>query len=313
MLAVGAEMLVRGASRLAAALGVTPLMVGLTVVAVGTSMPELAVGVIASQQDNGGLAVGNIAGTNVCNILLILGLSALLRPLPLHLRVLRIDLPTMVVACAAMAVLALDGVLSRLDGTLLLAAGVAYTAAVVRVARRETRAVKAEFRDMYGDDAGKGRVAAPAWARYATVLVAGIALTIVGAEWLVDGAVALARRFGVSDALIGLTVVALGTSAPELATTCVATLRDERDVAVGNLLGSSIYNVLAILAVTCLASPQGLPVERELLLFDIPLMTGVAILCVPVFVTGRRVSRAEGGLFVAVYLIYLSFLLAFRV
>lgn len=206
-----------------------------------------------------------------------------------------------------MTAFAWDGVLSRLDGSVMLCAAILYTVALVRRAAGESQAVKDEFQDMFGDD---GRKAGPAVARMraanAALLAAGILLSVLGAHWLVSGAVDIARRLGASEAFIGLTIVAIGTSGPELVTTMIATIRDERDVAIGNLLGSSIYNIVAILPITCLVAPVGIPVEPRLLLFDIPLMAGVALLCVPVFMTGRRVSRVEGGVFVALYLGYLS-------
>jgi cation:H+ antiporter len=312
LLIVAAEMVVRGASQLAASLGVEPLVLGLTVVAVGTSVPELAVGITASLQGSGALAVGNIAGTNVFNILFILGLTALLKPLPLHLQVLKLELPTIVGAAALMTIFAWDGTITQLDGGILLAAAVLYTLALIRLSRRETPALKEEFRDMYGADPARRGSLARQRARYAVVLAAGMVLSVIGADWLVSGSVEIARTLGISEAIIGLTIVAIGTSAPELVTSIVATLRDERDVAVGNLLGSSIYNILVILGVTCLATPGGVPVEAQLLLVDVPLMAGVALLCVPVFVTDRRISRLEGGSGVALYLAYMLWLVLFR-
>ncbi len=313
MLGIGAEALVGGASRLAASLGVSPMMLGLTVVAIGTSMPELAVGITAASQGSGSLAVGNIAGTNVFNILFILGLSALLKPLSLQLRVVRLDLPVMIGAAAMMAALAWDGRLDRMDGAILFGAALLYTTALLRVARRESRAVRREFRELYGSPGMIARSPAAVRARAAGALAVGMGLTVIGANWLVDGAVAVARSFGVSEAVIGLTVVAIGTSAPELVTTVLSTLKGDRDVAIGNLLGSSIYNILVILGLTCMASTRTLEVERPLLLFDIPLMLGVALLCVPVFITGKAISRAEGGLFLAIYFAYFTLLIVLRV
>jgi len=314
LLIIGAELLVRGATRLALSLGVKPLLLGLTVVAIGTSTPELAVGITASWEGSAAMAVGNIAGTNIVNILFILGLSALLRPLPLHLQTVRLDLPMMIAAAAMMTLFAWNGTLSRLDGGVMLCAAVLYTVALIRMASRETQAVKDEFQDMFGAD---GRKTGPAVARMravnAALLAGGVVLSVLGAHWLVAGAVDIARRLGASEALIGLTIVAIGTSGPELVTTIISTIRNERDVAIGNLLGSSIYNILVILGITCLVSPAGIPVERQLLLVDIPLMTGVALLCVPVFITGRLVSRFEGGVFVAMYLGYLASLAYIRI
>jgi len=320
-LIVGAEMVVRGASRLAAMLGVKPLVLGLTVVSIGTSVPELAVGITASMQGSGSLAVGNIAGTNMVNILFILGLSAFLQPLPIHLQVLKLDLPMMVIAAAMMAGLSLDGTLTPFDGVLMFVAAVIYTMALLRISKRESRAVEKEFEDMCGIDPGetcgidtikRRQREKQARLKYAVMLVAGMGITVIGADWMVNGAIGIARTLNISDALIGLTIVAIGTSSPELATTVVATIRKERDVAVGNLLGSSIYNILVVLSLTCMISPGGLPVTHELMLFDIPLMTGVALACVPVFLNGKCISRMEGGMGVTLYLIYLLWLILFR-
>ncbi|MBX3414328.1 MAG: calcium/sodium antiporter [Pirellulales bacterium] len=313
VLIVGAELVVRGGAALAASLGVKPLILGLTVVAIGTSFPELAVGITACVQGSGAIAVGNIAGTNLLNILFILGLSALLRPLPLHLQVFKLELPVMVVAATMMTVLAFDGILSRLDGALMLTAAGFYTVALVRLSRQESRNTAKEFQEQFGVEPSE--VVQPSRRvriKFATILGIGIVLSILGADWLVGGAVSIAHSFGVSDAMIGLTIVAVGTSAPEFVTTVVATIKNERDIAVGNLLGSSIYNILVILAITCLASPQPIPVEPQLLFFDIPIMAAVALLCIPVFITGRSVSRFEGGMFVTIYLLYMVALLQFH-
>jgi cation:H+ antiporter len=312
-LVIGAELIVRGASRLAVSLGVKPLVLGITVVAVGTSAPELAVGITASLQGSGALAVGNIAGTNVFNILFILGLSALLQPLPLHLHILKLELPVIIASVALTTGLAWDGVLTRLDGGVLFGAAVLYTVALIRMSRGETQDVKEDFREMYGADAVMTRqTVVRTRVRSAVVLAAGLGFSVLGADWLVTGAVDIARVLGISEAMIGFTIMAIGTSASELVTTIVATLKDDRDVAVGNLLGSSIYNILVILDITCLVSPAGVPVEWQLMLFDVPLMTGVALACVPVFVTGKRISRLEGGLGIALYLTYMLSLVLFR-
>lgn len=313
VLVVAAELVVRGASQLALSLGVKPLLLGLTVVSVGTSAPELAIGITASLQGSGSLAVGNIAGTNVLNILFILGLSALLQPLPLSMQIFKLELPVIVATAALMIGLAWDGVLSRMNGVVMFGAAILYTVALIRLSRRESQATQQEFKDMYG--AGNDTVTRNLWrirAKYGAVLAVGLVFSVLGADWLVDGAVGIARRLGISEAIIGLTIVAIGTSAPELVTTIVATLKDERDVAVGNLLGSSIYNILVILGITCMVSPEGVPVERQFMIIDIPLMAGVALACVPVFITGRCVSRLEGGLFVTVYLIYMFSLVFLR-
>lgn len=304
----GAELLVRGGSAIAARLGIPPVLIGLTVVALGTSTPELAVGIDAAVQGNGSLAVGNIAGTNTVNILLILGLSAALQPLAIQMQTLRLELPVIVVASATLLAFACDGVLSRLEGLVLLTMGAVFTLAVISLARRETMKVKMEFAREFG----RRRLANRQALSEILMLAVGIIVIVLGADWLVDGAVALARLWHVSDAFIGLTIIAIGTSAPEFVTTIVSTVRGDRDIAIGNLIGSSVYNILVILGVTCLIPANGVDVSRHLIWIDIPVMLGVALLCVPVFISGRKISRLEGSLFVGAYATYLSYLIIQR-
>lgn len=315
---LGADLLLRGATRLATLLGVPPVIIGLTVVTLGTTMPELAVGVTAALEGQSGLAVGNIAGTNVFNILVILGLSAVVRPLPLHLLSFRLDVPVMIGAALTLIVMAWDGVLSRADGLLLLIGALSYTLSLLLLSRRESPAMRREYTEEFGRATiapEKGDALRSRWARglwYLALLAAGIAITLLGAELLVSGAVRLARTFGVSDEIIGLTIVAVGTSAPELATTLVATIRNERDVAIGNLVGSCIYNILVILGVTSLVADGGVTVARDIFWIDLPMAAAVALLMLPVFRTGDSVSRREGGFFVGIYLLYLLSLLLWR-
>lgn len=309
---LGAEMLLKGASRLAAMLRISPILIGLTVVSIGTSTPELAVGITAAHEGKGPLAIGNIAGTNIVNILLILGLSAWMRPLPTRSLSIQLDVPVMIASAIALIAMAADGVLSRTEGALLLLAACAYTAALVHLSRNESPALQREFAHEYGNavpTTGSGRRKA-AW--HAALLLAGMGLTVLGAELLVRGAVDIARDFGVSDAFIGLTIVAIGTSAPELVTTLLATWHNDRDIAIGNLIGSSIYNILVIMGVTMVVAPNGVDVSQEVLWIDLPLAAVVAIACLPVFKSERMVSRREGALFVAAYVAYLASLLWWR-
>ncbi|MCV7056055.1 calcium/sodium antiporter [Mycolicibacterium gilvum] len=307
----GAEVMVRGGAEVAARLGISPIIIGLTVVSIGTSMPELAVGVVSAADGSGALAVGNIAGTNVVNILLILGLSALLVPLALAMRTIRFELPMMAVAALLFWGLAADGNLSRLDGGILVTAAVGYTAAVIWSARRESRAIAAEFASEFAPEpVATTTEVRRRTATHVAMTVGGIVVVVIGADWLVDGAVGMARQFGVTDALIGLTVVAIGTSAPELVTTVMTTLRGDRDIAIGNLIGSSIYNILLILGITCLVPAGGLALTEGLVRIDIPVMVVVGLACIPIFLSGRRVSRMEGGMMVAAYLGYLAFVLS---
>ena len=307
-LIAGAELLVRGGAALAARLGISPLLIGLTVVALGTSTPELAVGIEAAIQGNGSLAVGNIVGANIINILLILGFSAALRPLAIQMQTLRLELPVIVLAAVTLFAFAWDGVLSRLEGVLLVTMGAAFTLALIHAARRESFKVKREFAREYSVRRLPGRQAVTEF----LMLIVGIVVIVAGADWLVDGAVALARLWHVSDAFIGLTIVAIGTTTPELVTTIISTIRGERDIAIGNLIGSSVYNILVILGVTSITSTGGIDVGSHLIRVDIPVMVGVALLCIPVFLSGRRISRIEGGLFVSAYAAYLSYLIIER-
>nr|WP_281496949.1 calcium/sodium antiporter [Ornithinimicrobium sp. F0845] len=307
-LVVGAEAVVRAGTQLAGRLGIPPIVVGITVVSVGTSAPELAVGIDASLRDVGALAVGNIAGTNMVNLLLILGLSAAIRPIAMGAQTFRLDVPAMALAALALVAMSLDGEISRLDGLLLLVIAVAYTAIVVQLSLRQRAANRAQVITKEWMPSRR-RVAGQVGADLA-VLLLGIAVIVLGADWLVRGASWLARDLGVSHALIGLTVVAIGTSAPELATTLVSTVRNNREIAIGNLIGSSVYNIAFILGVTVLVAP--ISIGGELVRVDLPLMAAVALLCLPVFRTGRRVSRTEGVVFVVLYLAYLAYLVVAR-
>jgi cation:H+ antiporter len=304
-LVVGAEVLVRAGARLAERLGVPQIVIGLTVISIGTSLPELAIGIDAARSGSSGLAVGNIVGTNLVNLLCILGLSALLVPIAFDRRTLRFDLPAMVVAALVLYVLARDGVLTRSDGIVLLAGGVVYTAGVLKAGRGDPEPVAPE-----GARGTTGPT--PRLLRSVLELVGGVIAIIVGAELLVDGATEGAQALGVSEAVIGLTIVAIGTSAPELVTTLVSTIRGERDLAIGNLLGSSIYNIAVVLGITCLAAPAGIPVPEDVLASDLVLLVAATVIAAPVMLTRARLGRVEGGAFVAAYAVYLGWLLSTR-
>jgi cation:H+ antiporter len=307
-LTIGAEFLIRGGTGLASWLGISPMVIGLTVVSIGTSVPELAIGIDAAVGGNTGLAVGNIVGTNLVNILFILGLSALLVPVAFQRRTLKFDLPAMTAAAVVLYLLALDGTLGLADGLLLIAGGVAYTWALLRVSRRD--AVE-KTTDKAGVDAGLMQDSHRPLHDTVALLV-GMLVIVLGAELLVNGAVSSAESLGVSEAVVGLTVVAIGTSAPELVTTLVSTVRGDRDIAIGNLLGSSIYNIAVVLGLTVIVAPNGVPVPDEVLSADLVLLVVVALASVPVFLSGARIARAEGVLFVVTYISYLAWLLLTR-
>ncbi len=303
VLVVGAECFVRGAASLAARIGISALVVGLTVVAFGTSAPELAVSLSAVARGTPDLAVGNAVGSNIFNILFILGVTALVRPLIVHQKLVRIDVPIMIVASLAFWGMARDGRIGTAEGALLVLGIIAYTTLAIWMAKRETKVVK----DEYQDSADTGP--APSRAAIAVYLLLGIAGIILGARWLVQGATGIARDLGVSDVIIGLTIVAAGTSLPEVATSVVAAIRGHRDIAVGNVVGSNIFNILCIIGITGLASPGGLPVPPSILAFDIPVMVAVAVACLPVFLAGGGISRYEAAMLFSGYLAYTGYLI----
>jgi cation:H+ antiporter len=314
VLTLGAEGLVRGAAGLAQRLGLSPLVVGLTVVAFGTSMPELAVSVGSAWIGNGGVALGNVVGSNIFNVLVVLGGAALIQPLVVHRQLVRLDVPVMIATALLVIVLSRDGTLGPVDGAVLVILGVLYTVIVVRYGRRTPAGdvgppAGLEAADSPGDDL--------AWApgRAATLpsqiawIIFGLWLLAVGARFVVVGAVDVAHVLGVSDLVVGLTVVAAGTSLPELATSFVAAARNERDIAVGNVVGSNVFNTLIVLGAAALAERGGMPVPVGVRTFDLLVMLGVSVACLPIFFTGWTVSRREGALFVAYYVAYLAFLI----
>jgi cation:H+ antiporter len=309
-LIVGAELLARGASRLALSLGITPLVVGLTVVAFGTSAPELAVSVQSAWAGQVDIALGNVVGSNMFNVLVILGLSALITPLVVHHQVIRQEVPVLIGASLLLWALALDGGISRWEGVLLTALVVGYTVLLLRQSRRETAAVMADVEAEYEeafDGPPKGWDAH--WGVQTLLILTGLALLVLGAHWLVEASVGFARTLGVSELVIGLTVVAVGTSLPEAATSVMAALRGERDIAVGNAIGSSIFNILAVLGISASLAPAELLVAPSMLAFDIPVVVAVAIACLPVFFIGNRIARWDGILFLSLYAAYILYLI----
>lgn len=307
LLAGGGELLVRGASKIAALLGVPPLVVGLTVVAGGTSAPELAVSVAAALRGSGEIALGNAVGSNIFNVLLILGVSALITPLAVAQKLIRVDVPIMLASATLLLVLALDGALDRFDGAFLAACFVAYISFCIVEARKgETRAVEKEYEREFGRP--KGRDDGRALFLQAALVIAGLVLLVVGSRLMVGASVEIARSLGVSELIIGLTIVAAGTSLPEVVTSIMAAVRGERDIAVGNVVGSNVFNVLAVLGVSGLVSPDPLAVPAQALHFDLPVMLAVSAACMPIFFAGSRISRWEGGIFLFYYVLYTAFL-----
>ncbi len=305
-LVVGAELLVRGASKLALSFGISPLVVGLTIVAFGTSAPELAVSVQSAWAGQVDIALGNVVGSNLFNILFILGISALIVPLVVHQQIIRQEVPIMIGASLLLWALAADGGISRWEGFLLAGLIVTYTVFIIRQSRRETAAIKAEYDDAFeatptGWDAH--------WGVQVLMLLVGLGLLVLGANWLVEAAVAFAKYLGVSELIIGLTIVAIGTSLPEVATSIMAAIRGERDIAVGNVVGSNIFNILSVLGLSASVAPGDLIVAPAMLAFDLPVMVAVALICLPVFFNGALITRGEGVLFLALYVAYTMYLI----
>ena len=297
----GAEILVRGASSLATSWGISSLVVGLTVVAFGTSAPELAVSLKSVLAGQAGIATGNVVGSNIFNVLFILGLSALIAPLVVSQQLIRLDVPLMIAASVLVWLFALDAHLGMFEGVILFGSLLGYIVFLIRQSRKS--AVIAE-----SEPSAEVNTKPLHWSLNVLMVVVGLVLLILGSNWLVAGAVSLAHVMGVSDVVIGLTVIAAGTSLPEVVTSVVASLRGERDIAVGNVVGSNLFNILGVLGISSILAPSGIEISSSLIGFDLPIMTVVAFACLPIFFSGGRISRWEGGVLLAYYVAYTSYL-----
>lgn len=306
LLILGAELLVRGASRLALALGLTPIVVGLTVVSIGTSAPELAVSIGGALSGAPDIALGNVVGSNIANVLLILGLIALLVPLIVHRQLVWLDVPLMIAASVLVFAMALDGRIARWEGGVLVAMAIGYILFLIRMARRHPEQVP---EDPALDRAATGPAAKVGALRQVLLIAGGLTMLVIGARLLVNAATATAAALGLSDLVIGLTVVAVGTSLPEIATSLLSAIRGQRDLAVGNIVGSNIFNLLLVLGATALIAAEGVQVSPAAIRFDLPVMTAVAIACLPIFFNGHCIARWEGALFLGYYVAYTAYLL----
>ncbi len=310
LLIVGADLLVAGASRIAGRLGISPLVIGLTIVAFGTSAPELAVSTTGALTGQADLALGNVVGSSIFNVLFILGMAALVAPLTVQGQLVRIDVPIMIAASGLCWLFALDGEISRIDGTILAAGILTYTVLLILMSRRQAAEVAAAAALV--DAARQPNESRRSLVERIPVQVAmiggGLAMLVFGSRWLVEGAVAVAHSLGISELVISLTIVAAGTSLPELATSVLAAFRGQRDIAVGNVVGSNIFNILCVLGFSAVIAPKGIAVAPAALSFDIPVMTAVAVACLPLFITGGGVSRWEGAVFVLYYIAYTVYL-----
>ena len=301
LLVAGGHVLVTSTSRLAGALGISPMVIGLTVVAFGTGAPELAVSLQSAGAGQTGLTVGNVVGSNIFNVLVVLGLSAAITPMVVHARFIRREVPLLILVTGAVwALAALDG-LGRLAGACLLLGLVVQTILAVRAGRAEVRTVQAEFAEAV-ETRSRG------WMVDTGLALAALAMLVVGSDWLVVGASDVARLLGVTELMIGLVIVAPGTSLPEVATSVIAALKGEREIAVGNVIGSNLFNLMGVLGLTALVQGH-LAVPGPALAFDIPVCFAAALACLPIFLTGHRISRWEGAVLAAYYAAYLTWLI----
>jgi len=307
LLVAGAEALVRGASKFAALLGISPLVIGLTVVAYGTSSPELAVALRSTLAGHTDIAVGNVVGSNICNILLILGISATIAPLRVSSQLIQLDVPLMIGVSVLMFLFGFDGTIGNSDGVILFIGGVVYTLFLIYQSYKENNP---EVQDEYTKEYGMS--SRMSWSQgliNLALLVVGFALLLFGSRLLVINATKIAQAMGINQLVIGLTIIALGTSLPELATSVIASLRGEQDIAVGNVVGSNIFNILAVLGLSAAIAPGGINISTAALRLDIPVMVAVAIACLPIFFTGNSVSRWEGLLFLSYFVAYTTYLI----
>ncbi len=302
LLLFGADWLVAGATRIARSMNISPLVIGLTVVAFGTSLPEAAVTVSAALDGVTDVALGNIVGSNIFNVLLILGIAAAIAPLFVSVQLLRQEVPIMIGTSLLLAGLIADGLLSRSEGLFLLSLAVTYTVFLIVQARRSGAKLE-EIQPELPAPGRLDRLPAP------IVVVIGLVMLVTGGSWLVESATTMARSLGISELVIGLTVVAVGTSLPEVATCVSAVLRGERDLAVGNVVGSNIFNILFCLGLSSLVSPTGLPAPAPLLHFDLWIMVATAAVTFPIILTGRKVSHWEGWLLLVYCVAYIAYTL----
>jgi len=290
----GAEILVRSSSKLAASLGVSKLVIGLTVVAFGTSAPELAVGIEAGQMNQPDILMGNVIGSNLTNTLLILGLASLIIPLEVHKNLIRFDLPVMITSTLLLILLSLNNIITFWECAFLFLCLLIYLYALVRFSGK-TRLTEEET------------VKAGSPWKSGLLSIVGLVMLIFGARWMVGSATIFAEKAGVSELLIGLTIVAVGTSLPEIVTSILAAVRGEKDLAVGSIVGSNILNILSVIGISGLFI-SGIPVQDSLLQVEYIILMAVSVLCFPIFFTGRRIKRIEGAIFLSSYILYLFYL-----
>jgi len=299
-LLVCGHLVIDGASKLGARFGLTPMVIGLTIVAAGTSAPELAVVLQSVAADDSALAVGSVIGSNIANVLLVLGLAAMSGTIHVTNRIVRIDIPIMIAASVALLLMSLDKALTRVDGLILVGGLVAFVTWTLRTAPRA---------NVQAQDGPESAVAVgPGLGRLIARLLAGIAGLALAARFVVSGAEDIAMSLGVPELIVGLTIVALGTSAPEIVTTVIAALSGRRDLAVGNAVGSNIFNILLVLGASSAIAPDGIAIGADAVELDLPIMVAAAVACLPIVFWDNKLNRWEGGVFVGYYLAYVIFL-----
>lgn len=299
----GAELLVRGASKLAARAGISPLIIGLTVVAFGTSAPELAISLQSGFSGEADLLLGNVIGSNIFNVLLVLGISAMVTPLIVSQKLVRLEIPLMIGTSILLYLFAVDGAISRMEGIVLFGILVIYILYLIYQSKTDKEKPQPEFVEEYGKTPQRH------WLWHASFVALGLVLLVVGARWLVESAIIFAEYLGISSLVIGLTIVAAGTSLPEVATSIMASIKGERDIAVGNIVGSNLFNIMSILGLTAIILPEDIPVSAGILGFDLPVMIAVSVACLPIFFTGNKIDRWEGLLFFGYYLVFTIYLI----
>lgn len=307
LLLASGEMLVRSSSRLAISLGISTLLVGLTVVAIGTSAPESAVTVQSSWIGASDVVIGNIVGSNIANILLILGVSVVIRPLSLSLDVIRRDIFVMIIVSALFWFMAMDGEISGYDGPILLMSAIGYLFFITKTALNESKASKKEYETDVLEEAEISKKVSSNWKIDGGLLIASIIVLVYGADLLVSGAISLAHALGISEFIIALTIVAVGTSLPELAASAMASARDNGQIVVGNVVGSNILNILMGIGLASLVAPGPIAVSWQARLVDFPMMLGSALLCLRLFNRGVVVGKRDGNVLLGVYGIYVIF------
>lgn len=312
LLTVGADWFVKGASKIATVLGIPPLIIGLTLVAFGTSAPELAVslkGVFSGETD---VTIGNVVGSNILNVLLILGLASVITPLVVKRSLAKIDVPFLIVTSALMWYFSYDLNVTRLEGIIMFVLFNAYMAFLYL--NNKGKKNNDLLQELHLDEAEISEEKEhPHWIKNSVFIVVGITMLILGSDLMVNNAIIIAKVLGMSTLLISLTIVAIGTSLPEIATSVIAAIRGEGDIAVGNIIGSNLFNILLVLGLSATLAPTGIGLDQQAINFDIPVMFGVAVLCLPFFLSKGELSRKEGAIFLAYYVVYTIGLVAMTI